>query len=293
MPVQFNLESFPSVVLVEKKEKLTKEHLTEGEYQILKDFVNIIQSDPQLNPDEELIDPLSIINIVYDKRGSVLGVYGPSIGKNEEENGLIVYCNKIKYPIDFVESEGVFFNKHKIMPILAGKEYEKENSKKKKIKIQPCNGLIDKFQLNISIDVENPFSQNDQIIFMSSFMMGDEDNFKKFVKCVDFPKTGGGRVRPNLLEPGIYLVQSHEVTQDNYGTAVNLDLLSLIDNTEIKTFSCSYFKEKFLVFNAGAIRTERKLYLIVDETTITGGKASFNGSFTFNPQEYLDKVKVN
>lgn len=293
MPVQFNLESFPSVVLVEKKEKLTKEHLTEGEYKNLEDFVNIIQPDPQLNPDEELIDPLSIINIAYDKRGSVSGVYGPSIAKNEDENGLIVYCNKIKYTIDFIKDEGVFFNKNKIMPILAGKEYEKENSKKKKVKIQPCNGLIDKFQLNISIDVENPFSQNDQIIFMSSFMMGDEDNFNKFIKCVDFPKTGGGRIRPNMLDTGIYLVESHEITTDNFGESVNLDLKSLIDGSEVKTFSCDYFKKKFIVYNAGAIRTERKLYLIVDEPKTNAGKESFNGSFTFNPQEYLDKVKVN
>jgi hypothetical protein len=290
MPIKFDIQSFPSLVILEKSETLTKDRFSEGEYEILTKFVSILQ--PILDNGEESIDPLSLINIVFDERGSVTAIYGPSIGKNETSDGLIVQAGKVQYPIEFRKDEGVFFNGIKIMPILTGKEYERNNSEKKKVKIQPCAGLIDSYQLNISIDIDNPFTQNEQISFMSGFMMGEENHFESFLHHVSFPKLGGGKIRPNAIDKGVYLITGFDLDKDKFGESVNLNLKSLLNGEEVKTFSCSYFKEKFIIFNSAAIKSDRKLYLIVDEPKDNAGKSSFNGSFSFNPQPYLDKFSA-
>jgi hypothetical protein len=284
MPIQFNLQSFPSLVMLSKNDELTKECFSEGEYKILEDFAEILQTLT-----EDKVDPLTLINVYFDERQSVSSVYGANIAKSEITKELVVVCNKIEYPTVFKEGEGLFFGGIKIMPLLSGKEYEKENSEKVKVKIQPCAGLINNYQLNIQIDVDNPFTQNDQISLMSGFMMGNKSNFEDFLNCVSFPKSGGNRIRPNSIPAGVYLIEGYEISKDKFGEAYHLEITSLLNKEKFSTFSCSYFKEKFLIYQAASVKSDKKLYLIVDKAKEIGGNKSFNGSFSFNPQQYLDK----
>ena len=286
--IQFNLDSFPSVVLLSKGETLTKDHLTEGEYLNLENFKKLLQTvDGSLD-----IDPCELIKVAFDSRGSVTAVYGAVIGLNEEKNGFLLYSNKEQYPLSFTEGSGVLFGEKKVVPLI-GREIEVLNSEKERVKIIQCHGMIDNFQFPFSLNKDNPFTSNDQVLFLSGFMSGDKTCYESFINYADIPNTGGDRTKPHEIEPGVYLVTGSNERKDKFGMAYELDLKNLKDKKEVKTWNCSYFKSKFPIYNVAAIRKQQPLYLIVEKPTKVNGKDSFNGSFTLDPQPYLKKLKAS
>jgi hypothetical protein len=285
--ISFNIDSFPSSVLYIKGQELTKDIFTEGEYENLEKFANILE-----DISKEVVNPLSIINISSDERGSVNAVYGPVFGLSVSgEKTLSLYCNKKEYPVDFTEDKGCFLGTHQITS-LVGKEITFTNKEEQEIKLLTCNGLIDKYQIPFAMNKQNPFSINDQVLFLSSFMSGRGESYQKFLDYIAIPSMGGNKIKAKDLKVGVYVVTDSEERNDKYGRGYNLTLKNIKTKEQHEVFSCSYFKTKFPVYKAASLRKSTPLYLLVDKPKTINAKLSFNGSFSFDPADYLDTVNM-
>ncbi len=284
--IYFNLDSFPSVVLLRKGEPLTKELFTEGEYQNLANFTTILSS-----VSEKPVDPLTIINVVFDSRGEVTTVYGPQVGLTDD-NQLALYCNKVPYPFTFVKGKELLFADIKINPLI-GREIVTTNKDDKQVKIVLCNVMISNYSIPISMNKENPFSINEQVFLMSAFLSGDFDSYEKVKSYFSVPSMGGNRIKPNQLAQGVYVITSSEEKDDKFGKAYNLTLKNLHTKEVIEVFSCSYFKSKFPIYRAGSLKSNTPLYLLVEEPKIVLGKPSFNGSFSLDPSNFINSMKAD
>jgi hypothetical protein len=258
MTINFSLQTFPSLVVLSKGQKLKKDDLTDSEYKILTDFIELIGLDILE------YNPIDLISVSFDNIGSVKAVYGPGffLNPDNKDSFVLSVCNTL-LNIEFVEGQKQTINGAELKPCFVGKPIDVTPNPDKpteKIQLQPIAINIGTYQIPISQDLKNVFPQSEQSILFSAFLLGDRVSYDQFLTHLREPYSGGSFCKPADLKPGLYKVLGGEETNGKFGPQVNLSLSDDSGN-QIKVWGNSYITEKYAVYMSGAVRKNVPLYL--------------------------------